>query len=321
MIWIILVLVVLLILYLIFKPYFIKYDATLSFTGGLGSGKTLNAVKTGTFLYKKYLRSTKIHNWLMRRINQFFIIPHNKKAIKYNEKHKYDIKPKMHKIWYEKEQQELPRFFSNIPVVIGKKKGKKIYCNVIEKDMLLLIIKGHNYKDGQNKAESKGAPHIPEHSIVLLDEFPQLINQFNWNQKVVQENVNEFITFFRHYINGQLIITAQSIDDIVCEVRRKLNTYYWLFDFHKIFHFFYKVRICQFQSSDIVSNVNMGFIEENCKWKYGTLFTRKYDSRCYSERYPRETDDGKYKKYTKMKTNKIIRFTDYKSPLDTKEEK
>ena len=34
------------ILFFIIKPYTIKYDTTLAFTGGLGSGKTLNATKT-----------------------------------------------------------------------------------------------------------------------------------------------------------------------------------------------------------------------------------------------------------------------------------
>ena len=58
-------------------------------------------------------------------INKLIINPHNKKANRYNEKHKYDIKPKMHRLWDEKIQDELPRFFSNIPVVIGKKKHKK----------------------------------------------------------------------------------------------------------------------------------------------------------------------------------------------------
>lgn len=289
---IIIVLIAILLFYVIFKPYFVKYDTTLAFTGGLGAGKTLNAVKTATRLYKKTRFNIRFNNWIHRKLNKI-IVRHNKrvdKKILQNKKHtgKYWNKYKIH---------EIPKFISNIPVIIYKKKHKPIYSTVLTKDMLLL------------------KERIPEYSIVLIDELPQLVNQFNWNETEVQNNLNEFITFFRHYIGGYFIVTAQSIDDVVSQIRRKLNTYYWLFDYQKFLWKFYKVRICQFQSSDIVSNVNQGFIEENSKWIYGTLFTRKYDSRCYSGRYTFE-NEPKYKRFAKIKTNKIIRFSRHPSPLD-----
>lgn len=298
---IIIVIIALVILYAILKPYIVKYDTTLAFTGGLGAGKTLNAVKTAKKLYTKVVFNTKMHNWFIRQKNKIINLL-NKSAIKYNNKHKYDKKPKMHRVRELEKEQEMPRFFSNIPVLVKKRKGVETYSNIITKDMLLL------------------KERIPEYSIVLIDELPQMVNQFNWNETEVQNNLNEFITFFRHYIGGYFIVTAQSIDDVVAQIRRKLNTYYWLFDFHKFLHFFYKVRICQFQSSDIVSNVNQGFIEDNAKWKYGCLFRKIYDSRCYSERYE-ILQDSTYHRYARKKTKKIIRFSKYESPLDPKTNK
>lgn len=306
---IILVIIAITIIYFFLKPYFVKYDTTIAFTGGLGSGKTLNAVKTGKTLFKKIESQIKFQNYFKKLINKYIIIPHNKRCKKYNIKHSEDKNPKFKTHWKEKELAPLPKFFSNIPILLkkGNKKHEPVFTNKITKDMLLL-------KD----------TNIPEYSIVLLDELPQLINQYNWNEIEVQNNVNEFITFFRHYIGGYFIITAQSIDDVVSQIRRKMNTYYWLFDFHKFLFFFYKVRILQLQSSDIVSNVNQGFVEDNMKWIYGTLFSRDYDSRCYSERYNRlsqkeqEKENYKYIRFGQMKTNSIIRFNRGESPLDKK---
>ena len=288
-------------LYVILKPYFIKYDTTLLFTGTLGGGKTLNAVKTGKKIYKKTLFDIKWHNWWIRRFN----------AIKkrHNEKVKKRInaaKKIVGKHWEIQKEHELPRFISNIPV---KLKGGKheVWSNVLTKEMLTLK------KDNKGNLIDK----IPEYSVVLIDEIPQLVDQYNWNLKEVQENLNEFITFFRHYISGKLIMTSQSDSQVVKQIRDKMNTFYWLSNFRKFLHFFYKCDICQFISSDVVGNINTGFIEDNTKTIYGTLFTKNYDSRCFSERYTQYPETN-FKRWAKYKTNRIIRFDDYESPLDTK---
>jgi hypothetical protein len=68
-------------------------------------------------------------------------------------------------------------------------------------------------------------------------------------------------------------------------------------------------------SSDVVENVNSGFIEDNTKTNYGIIRRKLYDSRCYSERYTTLPETPKLR-WTKRKTNTIIRFDKYKSPLD-----
>lgn len=282
-----------LIIYIMLKPYFVKYDTTLLFTGGLGTGKTLNAVKTGRRIYKKTLASIKWQNFWIRQFNKIRN-KHNRKIDKYINK---GVSKKHVKYWPLVEEHEKPRFITNIPVCL--KKGKNpVWSTVLTKDMLLL----HQ--------------RIPEYSVVLLDELPQLINQFNWNIEEVQHNVNEFATFFRHYIGGKLIMTAQADSEIVKQIRSKMNTYYHLSNFRKFLWFFYKCDICQFVASEIVDNVSMGFYEDNTKTIYGTLFKKLYDSRCYSPRYE-ILPNCNYFTWTQYKTKTIIRFDKkYISPLD-----
>ena len=45
--------ILLIVLYKILKPYFIKHDTTILFSGGLGSGKTLESVKLSIILIRK----------------------------------------------------------------------------------------------------------------------------------------------------------------------------------------------------------------------------------------------------------------------------
>lgn len=290
---IIIAILTLLLLYIIFKPYFIKYNTTLLFTGGLGTGKTLNAVKIGIRCYKKNAFKIKIKNYFIKKINKLKKHHNDRKTKQYEKGKKANIK-----YWQIKELHEIPRLITNIPVLIKKRKGKQIWSTQLTKDMMLL------------------KQRIPEYSIVLIDELPQLVNQFNWNIKEVQYNVNEFATFFRHYIDGKLIMTGQADSEIVKQIRSKMNTYFHLSNFKKLFHFFYKCDICQFVASEIVDNVSIGFYEDNVKTTYGTLFTKHYDSRCYSQRYDK-LPQCEYHVWNKYKTKTIIRFDEkYISPLD-----
>ena len=148
--------------------------------------------------------------------------------------------------------------------------------------------------------------------------MPQFINQFHWNEDLVQHNVNEWITFFRHYIGGYFITTSQSIDDVVCQIRRKLNQAVWCFDFHKwFFGLFYTIRMCDIMLGDQVGTISTTYIEENTRLHFGLFPPKKtYDTRCYSERYKNILLPHKIKRWAKIKTNKVLRMQDYTSPLD-----
>lgn len=85
MIYLLILIVAIIAIYLIYKTYFLKYDTVVSFTGGLGAGKTIESVNVSIKLLKKQRRKVKLHNLL----------------------HKNDIWP-------------TPQLYSSIPVRISK---------------------------------------------------------------------------------------------------------------------------------------------------------------------------------------------------------
>ena len=58
------ILIILVVLFIIVRPYFIRYDNLVSFTGGLGSGKTFLSTSTAIVLYRKQRFKVFIHNIL-----------------------------------------------------------------------------------------------------------------------------------------------------------------------------------------------------------------------------------------------------------------
>lgn len=294
------------------KPYFLKYNTTIMLTGELGAGKTLTAVKLAKILIKK----ARIKVWIYNKIK----LPIHNKWVEHKQnnlhkklcKHKitekeYDKKCKNYQAW---EKKRKPQVFSNIPIHLtakrfGKENKKEWSCELNAKQILLI-------------------QKIPENSIVLIDELPQFVNQFNWDIELVQNNLNEFITFFRHYIgasNGHLILTAQAQNDVVVQIRRKCNQAIWCYNLKKhFFGIFYTQRMCDMMLTDNIQTVSTTFIEENTRVHFG-LFPPKgtYDSRCYRTRYNNALEDPqRWVRWDKLTTNKVLRLENYLSPLDDK---
>lgn len=76
--------VVAVILYFVIRPYFLKYDNIVCFTGAIGSGKTLNATDTAIRLLKRQRSSVRMYN-----------------------------------LFHRKHKRPLPMLYSNIPLRIG----------------------------------------------------------------------------------------------------------------------------------------------------------------------------------------------------------
>ena len=293
-------------LYKVLKPYFLKYDTTLCITGGLGSGKTLTAVKTSIVLIRRQrLVKYYIYNLFWKCFN-WFRHQNNNRKYKYNLRNLKAIqegrkKAKIRKVLHP--YRPKPMLYTNMPVhfkthLFGRKKEWSI---VLEAEQLVLL------------------KNITEYSVVLIDELPQFVNQFNWNEEIIQKNVNEWITYFRHYIGGYFITTAQSVDDVVVQIRRKLNQAVWCYDFKKhLFGLFYTIRMCDIMLSDQVGTMSTTMLEENTKLHFG-LFPPKntYATRCYKHRmdnvYIKKEEQ---KEFEDIYTNKVLRLMKYKSPLD-----
>ena len=97
--WIFVFLLIILVAVIILKPYFLKYDTLISFTGGLGSGKTFMSVQTALVLYRRQRLRVMIYN-----------------------------------IFHPWDKQPMPQLYSNIPVKIGFRK----YSIQLRKEHLLL---------------------------------------------------------------------------------------------------------------------------------------------------------------------------------------
>lgn len=247
-------------LYWFLKPYFLRYDNSILFTGGIGSGKSLNSVKTALKLYKKQTSKVRFKNFL----------------------HKLKNEP----------VEDMPKLYSNMPIKLGK-----TYCCKLTKEILTL------------------KERIPQYSVVVIDELSAMVNQYNRNEEEVKYHLNEFIQFFRHYVGGYLIVNAQAESEIVKQVRTKLNSYFWCFDFQKFLFFFYRVRILHCQITENTTSLSSEFIEDNTKWTYGIL-TKLYDSRYLSERYKKIDKINDLETFKSKKENKVIRFVDYESRCD-----
>lgn len=309
--------ILILILIVKLRPYVMRHDTTILLSGGLGSGKTLEAVK-----------KTQVLIQLQRLLHYYwpnFKIKIKNKIIKAKNKHrekqylKAIKKGKDPQTAYKELQEkklkyipakDKPLVYSNMPIHFKKHLFgvKKEWSKKLTIEHLLLLKK------------------INEYSIVVMDEMPQFVSQFDWDEPLVQKQLNEFITFFRHYISGYLIITAQSEDEIECHFRRKLNQGIWCFDFHawpcRFMPLFYTNRMCDYTISDNIQTMSTTYIEENTRLHFG-LFPRKaYDSRCYKPRYKNvekyaEKKTIKPAKWTKLTTTEVLRFKQYKSPLDS----
>lgn len=267
------------------NPAAINHDSTLLFTGGLGSGKSLNSVKYAKRSYRRIHR-----RWWMDCAWMRF---------------------KMHlgKKYAPEDFPEEPGLYSNIPIRLGwpdffhrhdgdKEWQAKHWSRVLTREMMIFKTR------------------IPVGSVVFIDELPQFINQFQYDAKGVKDVLNEWITFFRHYINGLFVANAQSLDEVECHIRRKLNTYYYCFDFQPILGIFYRCRILRCRVGDMSISLDNEYIDENAKWHYGLLFLRSYDSRCYRHRYDFVVD-ASFWNFDDLTTYSILRFDpSYYSPID-----
>lgn len=269
------------------NPAAISHDSTLLFTGGLGSGKSLNSVKYAKRAYRKVHR-----RWVWDcKWTRFKAVLHRRDP---------DLV----------ELAEEPGLYSNIPIRIGfpdilrrhegdEEWAARHYSRKLTRDMMVFKTR------------------IPNGSVVFIDELPQFINQFQYDAAGVKDILNEWITFFRHYIDGLFIANAQSLEEVECHIRRKLNVYYYCFDFQPLlFGLFYRVRILRNRVGDQTVSIDSDYVEDNAKWHYGILAFKAYDSRCYRHRYDYVLNDD-YGTFNDLCTDTILRFDDkYVSPLE-----
>ena len=245
------VLVALLIVIFIVKPYFIHYDTVICFTGGLGSGKSLISTQMSVKLLKKNRLKVRIHNLL-----------------------------------HPKKKRPKPMLYSSIPLRISKKE----WALQLRPEHLIL------------------KERVIERSVCFMDEIDAFASQFDYKLPNIIENFNEFCRFYRHYTKGGYIVSnTQCTENLVLQVRRRMNTVYNLMHFKKWFWVFYTVKVRNISISEEIKTVETENVEDNMRTMFGFLpiFCRRYDTYCYSGRYETVPYVQEYT-YKRLKTNKVI---------------
>ncbi len=255
-------------------------DTVICLTGGLGTGKTLIAVDKAIKEYRKRL--------LMWKLGLY----DKRKGLKITKK------------------ADMPKLYSNIPILlkrpiyISKKiiPHRKYFSEVLTYEHILLLNK------------------IPEYSVILIDEVGQVADQYQYDNPFIMQNLQQFIRYFRHFVDGKLIITDQSSSNIVVAIRRRINKIYNLHDFRRNWFFFYKVKVQELFITEDIMTTSEQNIQKEYEFFYGLLplkwlkflditklFTyKKYDSRCYSIMYDdvkKQLNDRQHEDY---KTDYVI---------------
>ena len=266
------------ILLLVIRPYFLHYDNLVSFTGGLGSGKTFMSVQTALVLYRKQRLRVFLRNLFKKKENR----------------------------------EELPELYSNIPIRITRRK----MALRLKKEHLLLqerIAKGSvvllDEVDCFANQFSYNNPCIVDQTgkggddVGNFDEFCRFYRHYTEGGFLVfntQATANENLTIRRR----------QNQINILFNFRK------WGIPF--IYpHILYTVRVRNVIISDDVKATEEGNTEDNMRLHIGFFpFYRHYDTYCYSGRY-NGVPSGEEKRFPRLKTNECLKAPQGKQPKFT----
>lgn len=257
--WILIIIVAIVAIVIIIKNYKLNYDTVIAFTGGLGSGKSLESCNISIKLLKKNRRKVRWHNF-----------------------------------WH-KEKKRIPLLYSSIPVRISKTE----WATELTEEHLLLRDK------------------LIEKSIVFIDEVDSFANQFQYKNPNVIVGFDEFVRLFRHYTKGgYLVVNTQCSENIVLEVRRRINTVFNLMQFKK-FLCFYKIKVRNISLSEEIKTIETDNAEDNYSYKIGIIpHFKRYDTYCYSDRYA-VVPFASERLYNQYKKNNLLKVSTALKPKKT----
>ena len=184
------------------------------------------------------------------------------------------------------EKLPTPLLYSSIPVRVSRKEDAVI---LTEKHLLL-----------QEK--------LVRGSVIFIDEIGSFCSQFDYKAKNT-DVFDEFVRFFRHYTKGgYFVCNDQCSENIVLQVRRRINTVYNLMGFRKWFGLFYTVKVRNISVSEEIKTIEEQDTEDNMTTLFGLMpWFRRYDTYCYSDRY-NYVEQGAADHYKTMKKLDILRL-------------
>ncbi len=214
------------------------------------------------------------------------------------------LRRKRREVWWKnlfrkKGSGKLPRplLYSSIPVRVSKKENA--------------VILNENHLTLQEK--------LAEGSVCFIDEIGSFCSQFDYKVKNA-DIFDEFIRFYRHYTkNGFIVCNDQCSENIVLQVRRRINTVYNLMGFRKWFGLFYTVKVRNISVSEEIKTIEEQDTEDNMTTLFGFMpWFRRYDTHCYSPRY-RYVNDGSTEQHKELTKLDILRLPKKELPtLDSR---
>lgn len=290
---IIIILVICVLLFLIIKPYFIKYDTVVGFSGGLGTGKSFKSVDTSIIELRKARWRTQLYNLML---------------------------------WH-KEKQPLPELYSSIPVryktgLFSRWKyslkltpehltlqrniipGSIIFLDEIDVFCNQFGLANPNIIDMANKKE------------IAAKKLREAMEMKSPDTGLVDEEVRLFRHLFSNHVTGveaKLIVNSQATSNIATIIRRRMNTVFVLSTFRKwgipfiLPNLIYTVRCRNITITDEITNTSGANAEDDTRLIIGFMPRKKlYDTHCYRHRadtipfLPEE-------RWTKLTTNRLIK--------------
>ena len=189
---------------------------------------------------------------------------------------------------YTPNEWEEPQLYASIPVRINRNE----WAIRLKPEHLLLT------------------KRIIPRSVVFIDEVGSWASQFDFSNPNIADNFDECVRFFRHYtLGGYLVVNDQCSENIVLQIRRRINTVFNLMHFKKWFKIVYTVRVRNISISEEIKTIEQEDTEDNMTilWGFMPLFFKHYDTYCYSNRY-KTVPAWKERLYTRYKKNELLRM-------------
>ena len=290
---IIIILVICVVLFLIVKPYFIKYDTVVGFSGGLGTGKSFMSVNTSVIELRKARWRTMLYN----------LMP-----------------------WH-KEKQPLPELYSSIPVryKTGLFSGWKYSLKLTPEHLTLQrkIIPGSvvlldeiDVFCNQFGLANPNIIDMANKKDLQARKLRDAMDMKSPDTGLVDEEVRLFRHLFSNHVTGveaKLIVNSQATSNIATIIRRRMNTVFVLSTFRKwgipfiLPNLIYTVRCRNITITDEISNTSAANAEDDTRLIIGFMPRKKlYDTHCYRHRadtIPLLTEE----RWTKLTTNRLIK--------------
>lgn len=146
------------------------------------------------------------------------------------------------------DSKEIPVLYSNIPIVIK---------NSIIMKLFLLIFKGEKLPNYERNVQLKFehlimTEEVKEYSVVFIDEVSDIASQYQFDNPLVVQYIQTFVRYFRHFIDGYLIMTDQVTDNVTKPIRTRIGKVYNLSNFRRFLFHWYKVDVIDvFLTEDI----------------------------------------------------------------------